>query len=124
MKLTEAIAPSFYQLHKDLKINKYTHYWLKGGRASTKSSFISIELILGIMKNPNTNAVVMRKVERTLADSVFSQLIWAIEKLGVYNYWQIKKSPLELVYLPTGQQILFRGADDPKKLKSTRFRKG
>ena len=124
MNLTDAIAPSFYQLHKDLKINKYTHYWLKGGRASTKSSFISIELILGIMKNKDTNAVVMRKIERTLADSVFSQLIWAIEKLGVYNYWQIKKSPLELVYIPTGQQILFRGADDPKKLKSTRFRKG
>lgn len=124
MKLTEAIAPSFYEVHNFIKEHKYTHYWFKGGRASTKSSFISIELILGIMKNPKTNAVVLRKVERTLADSVFSQLIWAIEKLGVYQYWQIKKSPLELIYTPTGQQILFRGADDPKKLKSTRFRFG
>ena len=96
MNLTEAIAPSFYQLHKDIKQNKYTHIWCAGGRASTKSSFISIELILGIMKHPEANAVVMRKIERTLADSVFSQLIWAIEKLGVYNYWQIKKSPLEI----------------------------
>lgn len=124
MKLTNAIAPSFYEVHNDIKKYKHTHYWLKGGRASTKSSFISIEIILGIMKDKNANAVIMRKVERTLADSVFSQLVWAIEKLGVYNYWQIKKSPLELVYIPTGQQILFRGADDPKKLKSTRFRKG
>ena len=124
MKLTEAIAPSFYKVHNFIKDHIYTHYWMKGGRASTKSSFISIELILGIMKNPDANGVVLRKVERTLADSVFSQLIWAIEKLGVYQYWQIKKSPLELVYIPTGQQILFRGADDPKKLKSTRFKKG
>lgn len=124
MKLSNAIAPSFYNIHNDIKQHGHTHYWLKGGRASTKSSFISIEIILGIMKDNKANAVIMRKIERTLADSVFSQLVWAIEKLGVYNYWQIKKSPLELIYIPTGQQILFRGADDPKKLKSTRFRKG
>lgn len=97
---------------------------LAGGRASTKSSFISIELILGIMRNKDTNAVVMRKNEKYLEASVFSQLIWAIDKLGVTMYWQIKKSPLELIYLPTGQQIIFRGADDPKKLKSTKFKKG
>ena len=124
MKLTNLIAPGFYNVHKFIKEHKYTHYWFAGGRASTKSSFVSIELILGIMKNPNTNAVVLRKVGQTLVDSVFAQLVWAIENLGVYQYWQIKKSPLELIYIPTGQQILFRGADDPKKLKSTRFRKG
>lgn len=124
VKLSEIIAPVFNTVHIDIKKHNHTHYWLAGGRASTKSSFISIEIILGIMRNEDTNAVILRKVERTLADSVFSQLVWAIEKLGVYDYWQIKKSPLELIYLPTGQQILFRGADDPKKLKSTRFRKG
>ena len=124
MNLTEVIAPSFYDIHKFIKEDRYTHYWLAGGRASTKSSFISIELILGIMRNKDTNAVVMRKNEKYLEASVFSQLIWAIDKLGVYQYWQVKKSPLELIYLPTGQQIIFRGADDPKKLKSTKFKKG
>lgn len=95
-----------------------------GGRASTKSSFISIELILGMMKDPNANAVVLRKISNTLKDSVFNQLLWAIEKLKVQDYWQITKSPLELTYLPFNNRILFRGSDDPQKLKSTKFRKG
>lgn len=123
-RLTDIIAPSFYGLHNDIKSDKYTHYWLKGGRGSTKSSFISIELILGIMKNPGTNAVAIRKVGMYLKDSVYEQLTWAIDILGVTNLWSAKLSPLELIYLPTGQKILFRGADKPKKIKSTKARKG
>lgn len=124
IKLTDLIAPSFYRLHREVKRGAYTHYWLKGGRGSTKSSFISVEIILGIMSNPGTNAVAIRKIGLYLKDSVFEQLIWAIDKLGVTDLWQIKLSPLEMIYQPTGQRILFRGADKPKKLKSTKVSKG
>lgn len=124
VNLKEIIAPSFYEVHRMMKEHQKTHYWLGGGRGSTKSSFISIEIILGMMKNPNANSVALRKVEKNLADSVFNQLVWAIDILGVTQYWKIKKSPLEIEYLPTGQKILFRGADDPKKIKSTKFVKG
>ena len=41
-----------------------------------------------------------------------------IDKLGMAEYWGSKSSPPELIYKPTGQRILFRGADDPMKLKS------
>ena len=124
VKLSNVISPSFYDLHKDLKQDGHTHYWLKGGRGSTKSSFVSVEIITGIMKNPEANAVVIRKVGLYLKDSVYEQLLWAIDKLGVSAYWQEKLSPLELVYIPTGQRIIFRGADKPKKLKSTKVHKG
>ena len=123
-KLTDIIAPSFYGVHNDVLDGKHTHYWLKGGRGSTKSSFVSVEIILGIMQNPNTNAVAIRKVGLYLKDSVYEQLIWAVEKLGVSHLWQVKLSPLELIYIPTGQRILFRGADKPRKLKSTKVHKG
>ena len=124
VKLKNIMAPSFYDVHKWIKEHRYTHYWLKGGRASTKSSFISIELVLGLMKDPEANAVVLRKISNTLKDSTFNQILWAIEKLGVSEYWQVTKSPLELTYIPFGNKILFRGSDDPQKLKSTKFRKG
>lgn len=124
VKLSDIIAPSFYDLHKDIKQDKHTHYWLKGGRGSTKSSFVSEELITGIMRNSEANAVVIRKVGLYLKDSVYEQLLWAISKLGVERYWREKLSPLELVYVPTGQRIIFRGADKPKKLKSTKVRSG
>lgn len=124
LKLNDIIAPSFYNLHCDIKDGNYTHYWLKGGRGSTKSSFISIEIILGMMKNSDANAVIIRKVGLYLKDSVYEQLVWAIEKLGVSHLWKMKLSPLELIYIKTGQRILFRGADKPAKLKSTKVSKG
>ena len=122
--LTDIIAPSFYDLFYDIEDNNHTHYWLKGGRGSTKSSFVSVMIILGMMQNPDANAVVIRKVGLYLKDSVYEQLIWAVEKLGVSHLWRQKLNPLELVYIKTGQRILFRGADKPKKLKSTKVHKG
>lgn len=123
-KLRNIVAPPFYALHRDIAAGLHTHYWLKGGRGSTKSSFISVEIPLGMMKDPEANAVVIRKVGLYLKDSVYEQLLWAIDKLGVSHLWQAKLSPLELVYIPTGQRILFRGADKPKKLKSTKVHRG
>ena len=120
--LDRLIAPSFYKVHNS--IEDYTHFWLCGGRGSTKSSFVSVEIILGIMKNADTNAVVLRKVGAYLKDSVFSQLEWAIEKLGVSDMWDIKASVPEMVYKKTGQKILFRGADKVQKLKSTKVTHG
>lgn len=124
VKLSNLIAPSFYAVHKSIKDERYTHYQLGGGRGSTKSSLTAVEIILGMAKHPDANAVVIRKVGLYLKDSVYEQLSWAIEKLGMSHLWQEKLSPLEMVYLPTGQKILFRGADKPKKLKSTKVSKG
>ncbi len=123
VELQQLIAPSFYAIHHDLKQKRHTHYWLKGGRGSTKSSFISLEMILGMMKDPQANAVVLRKVGQTLQGSVYEQLQWAIQALGVETYWTNKLNPLEMKYI-NGNKIVFRGADKPKKIKSTKFSKG
>lgn len=124
MKLSDVIAPSFYEVHRDMKQEDHTHYWLKGGRGSTKSSFISVEIILGMMKDPLANCVALRKVGFNLKDSVYEQLQWAIKVLDVEQYWQNRINPLELRYVPTGQRIIFRGTDSPKKIKSTKFKNG
>lgn len=124
VNLSKLIAPSFYEVHKSIKRHDYTHYWFKGGRGSTKSSFISVEIVLGMMKDKDANAVVLRKVKDTLKDSVYEQLLWAIDALGVTEYWHTSVSPLQLTYTPTGQQIKFRGADKPKKIKSIKFSHG
>lgn len=123
-RLSSCIAPSFYSVHAAVKNDRYTHYWLKGGRGSTKSSFVALEIVLGIMEHPGTNAVALRKVGLYLKDSVYEQLVWAIDKLGVFQLWEQRVSPMALIYLPTGQRILFRGADKPKKIKSTKASKG
>ncbi|MBQ6558315.1 MAG: PBSX family phage terminase large subunit [Clostridia bacterium] len=120
--LSNLIAPSFCDVHRECE--NYTHFWLSGGRGSGKSSFISIEIIFGIMENPNANGVVLRKVGETIRDSVFAQLEWAIEMLGVGDKWEIKRSVPEMVFKKTGQKILFRGGDNPQKIKSSKVSKG
>lgn len=122
--MTEAIAPCFYNIHNDIKLNKHTYYDLSGGRASTKSSFVSIEIVNGIMKDNNANAIIYRKVADTLRTSVFEQIVWAIEKLGAEDYWKCTVSPLCCEYIPTGQKIIFRGLDKAKKSKSIKLHKG
>lgn len=124
VKLSDLIAPSFYDLHWDIKEHKHTHYKLYGGRGSTKSSFISEETIKGMMEDPEANAIAMRKVGRFLEESVFEQLLWAIEKLKVTDLWKVRYSPLGLTYKPFGNRIIFRGADDPQKIKSVKLKKG
>lgn len=128
MKLSSIIAKPFHPVHKDIKQGLHTHYWLKGGRGSTKSSFIGVEIILGMMRDAEagiySNAVALRKVGLYLKDSVHEQLLWAIDILGVSHLWDSKTSPQTLTYTPTGQRILFRGADKPKKIKSIKFSKG
>lgn len=91
---------------------------VKGSRASKKSSTQSIKVIVEIMENPCINWLVVRKTERTLRDSCYAQLKWAIRRLGVDKYFKCSVSPLEITYLPTGQKILFRGLDDPLKVTS------
>ena len=128
VKLSKVIAPSFAGVHSDIKKHGHTHYWLKGGRGSAKSSFISVEIVLGIMRDAgnglHTNAVVLRRYGVTLRESVFEQIGWAVNALGVSQLWRDSVSPMSYTYLPTGQKILFRGVDDPTKAKSIKFSKG
>lgn len=67
VKLKSIIASSFYESHKDIKNELHTHYWFKGGRGSTKSSFISIEIVLGMMRDAQegiiSNALILRRVK-------------------------------------------------------------
>ena len=90
----------------------------KGSRASKKSKTTALSHIVRIMEYSQSNLLCVRKTYRTLKDSCFTELKWAIHRLGVDAWWDIKESPLEMTYKPTGQKILFRGLDDPLKVTS------
>lgn len=90
----------------------------KGSRASKKSKTAALWFIVNLMKYPDANLLVVRKVFRTLKDSCFTELKWAAHRLGVNDFWEFKESPLEMTYKPTGQKIYFRGMDDPLKITS------
>ena len=91
---------------------------VKGSRRSKKSKTMALWTIYNLMKYPESNMLVVRKTYRTLKDSCFTELKWAIKRLQVEHMWQVKESPLEMTYIPTGQKIYFRGLDDPLKITS------
>ena len=91
---------------------------VKGSRASKKSKTTALWYIVNMMKYPQANTLVVRKTFRTLKDSCFTELKWAVHRLKVDAWWEFKESPLEAVYKPTGQKIYFRGLDDPLKVTS------
>lgn len=112
------IADSFHSVHRDILESRHTEYVLSGGRGSTKSSFVSLVLIELLKGNPQMHALCVRQVSNTLKDSVYNQLKWAIDVLGLTDDFDCKLSPLEIIHKATGQRIFFRGADDPLKIKS------
>jgi len=91
---------------------------VKGSRRSKKSKTMALWLIANMIAYPQANALVVRKTYRTLKDSCFTELKWAIHRFAVDDWWTIKESPLEMTYKPTGQKIYFRGLDDPLKITS------
>lgn len=124
VRLTTLVAKPFYPLHVRIKSGNSLQLWLKGGRGSTKSSFTAVEIILGIIADPEANCIVFRKVGDTIKDSVFSTILWAIEKLELSHCFDHTVSPPRIIYKPTGQLILFKGLDNPLKLKSIKLKQG
>lgn len=110
----------------------YKRFWnfrgryrvVKGSRASKKSKTTALWYIYNLMKYPEANLLVVRKTFRTLKDSCFTDLKWAVHRWGVDHLWNFTLSPLETTYIPTGQKIYFRGLDDPLKVTSIAVDKG
>lgn len=121
INIADRIARSFDSVFWDVQDHGHTFYWLPGGRGSTKSSFAGIEVPLLLMQHPQCHAVVLRKVGNTIKNSVYPQIQWGIEQLGVADRFKCITSPHEITYKATGQKILFFGVDDPMKVKSIKL---
>lgn len=119
VKITaEMICGVFCDINRHISAGKVKEAIIKGGRGGAKSSYPGLKIPEIIMANPYVHALVLRQVKDTLRDSVFEQIKWGIEILGVSDRFKCTTSPLLITYLPTGQHIYFRGADDPLKIKS------
>jgi PBSX family phage terminase large subunit len=122
--LQNIFIEKFYKIHANVKNTNKRMFWMPGGRGSTKSSFISLEIIICMLRWHDMNTLVIRRNANTIFSSVFSQILWAIDLLGRGGAFTIKRSPPEITRWETGQKIIFRGLDDPLKLKSIKSRVG
>ena len=107
IRLTCLIAPKYYGLHRALKEDRFDEYFLKGGRGSAKSSFVSIEIILGLLRHPEANAIVYRRVAATLRESVYEQLLWLLACWGWAPFSKPGFRPLRSPAAPPGKGYSF-----------------
>ena len=126
IKLQNLIIPAYDGVFKDIMNHGHVHYCFKGGRGSTKSSFVGgVDIPLLVMKYPKVNAVCFRKVGNTVQNSIYSQVTWGIYQMGLQDLFHIPKTYSNpIVYKPTGQRIFFMGMDDPNKVKSIKVAQG
>lgn len=108
---------SFWETRKRYRV-------VKGGRGSKKSTTAALWYIFNIMKHNDANVLVIRRYFKDHKDSTYAQLKWAIHRLKVSHLFKCTVSPLEIIYIPTGQKILFRGLDDPMSITSITVEKG
>lgn len=120
----DLLAPNYDALMEDVLNHEHSNYILKGGRGSLKSSFIGFMIPVLMLEHPDVNALIVRKTGKTLRDSVFAQMQFAIDKLGLNDEFTCRVSPMQIKRKETGQVILFRGLDDPMKIKSIKASKG
>ena len=130
IKSNSIFARVYNSTFRHICTHKYERYTFTGGRASCKSSFISLVIVILIVMFPNYNALIIRKTANTLRRSVFEQIVWAINKLGLAGRFKIPKSQtaaLPITYTRKDgrtQYIIFAGSDDPEKLKSIKVAQG
>ena len=132
----ELFAPVYNRAFKSIMNHTHERWTFDGGRASCKSSFISICIVILIVLFPNYNAVIVRRFSKSMRYSVFEQIVWAIDKLhmrrskGKKQGFKIPRSrtaALPITYIRKNgkeQQILFVGLDDPEKSKSMKISTG
>lgn len=122
--LSLLIGRDFVDLHRRIHDGEVTDAWLPGGRGSLKSSYASLEIASALMADPDANALVIQSRRTNIRDASMAQMLWAFDVLGVADLWKPTGSTLRINNTQTGQAVVFRGCDEPKKLKSIKLRRG
>src|SRR5699024_6148622 len=114
VKISEVIGKGYNKFWN----SKHFYRVVKGSRGSKKSVTTAINLIYRLMRYDWANILVVRRYSYTNKQSTYTDLKWAINRLGVDSLFKFNESLPEITYLPTGQKVLFRGLDNPLKITS------
>jgi phage terminase large subunit len=116
-KLSEFLPKAFYPVWRASNNPDILNIVCKGGRGSGKSSDIAHIIVQLLMRYP-VNGVGIRKIDNTIELSIFEQIKWAISEQGVSHLFKINKSPMRITFIPRGNYMVFRGAQEPERIKS------
>ena len=113
--IKDVIAPHFY----DTFNSKKAHQIYKGGRGSTKTSMLSLKISEFNLEYTECNAIIIKRYQNTIRNSVFKEIKRALKRLGLYEGLDYKAtiSPFQIHLYQTKNNIYFAGGDDYEKVK-------
>lgn len=114
INIKDIISPSFWNIFN----SKKPYIILEGGRGSTKTSMCSLKLVYHCLSEEKCSAIVLRKYQNTLRNSVFKEIKKASSRLGLIENkdYIANVSPMKITFY-NGNSIYFAGTDDIEKLK-------
>jgi phage terminase large subunit len=89
-----------------------------GGAGSGKSVFASFKVVKRTVSEAGHKFLCLRKVGSTVKDSIFAEIKAQIYELEIDSEFLINKTDHSFLHIPSGNQILCKGLDDPAKIKS------
>ena len=98
--------------------SNFTEIWY-GGASSGKSHGVVQKVILKALQNWKFPRKVLwlRKVGATVKDSIFADVLSSLADFYILEHCKVNQSNREIM-LPNGAVFLFKGLDDPEKIKS------
>ena len=127
VNFADYISPVFDDVIEDMVEYRHDQYFLGGGRGSFKSTTTSCRVDMGILDDPDANAVVFRKVKDTIAGTVFARYCKTIRDNHLDRFFKIHNSPQRITFRNRHglrQEIRFLGLDKADKSKSAEFEHG
>lgn len=87
------------------------------GGAGSGKSYGACQKILLKSLNSKRRVLILRKVQNTVKISIWRLMLDLLMESGIYDFCKINKSDME-IELPNGSIFIFKGLDDPEKIKS------
>lgn len=93
------------------------YYYQVGGRWSAKTTEIIIHILINMINNDGLKVAVFRKTYESIRDSIYADAVQIIEDIGLSEYFQCLKSPFRITCTLNNSIMIFKGAQDPERLK-------
>lgn len=113
-RLPDVTNDKFYPLYND----RSRYLVLVGGGGSGKSVFAAQKVIKRILSKKKHRILIVRKVAKTLRESVFALIKGIISDWEMSELFIINKTDMTIRCKLNGNEIIFAGLDDVEKLKS------
>lgn len=114
INLKDIIAPHFWNIFNNLKV----HNVIYGGRGSTKTSMIALNIVFNCISDDDCSAVILRRYQNLLRNSVYKEIKKACKRLGLVEKvdYYAYVSPMQIVFA-NGNTIYFASGDNYEAVK-------